>query len=157
SHRPQRVTELGTFTGFSYFCFCQQVQASGLDAKCFAIDTWKGDEHNGFYGGDVFDQLCHYHDNQDLYFLKLIPSTFDEALDQFDDESIDLLHIDGRHFYEDVKHDFEKWRRKLSSRAIVLFHDTQVRDRGFGVYQLWESAKRDLPHFEFTHCNGLGV
>ena len=57
----------------------------------------------------------------------------------------------------DVKHDFETWRRKLSSRAIVLFHDTQVRDRGFGVYQLWETAKRDFPHFEFTHCYGLGV
>jgi hypothetical protein len=156
-HRPRCVTELGTHEGFSYLCFCQQVQASALDAKCFAIDTWAGDEHAGYFGADVFDHLRRYHDSQYSSFSKLVRSTFDEAVDQFDDESIDLLHIDGRHFYEDVKHDFETWRRKLSSRAIVLFHDTQVRDRGFGVYQLWETAKRDFPHFEFTHCYGLGV
>ena len=155
--RPRGVCELGTYHGFSYLCFCQQVQASALDTKCFAVDTWRGDEQNGFYSDDIFDNLRSYHDSNYSDFSKLIRATFDEAVNQFNDGSIDLLHIDGRHFYEDVKHDFETWQRKLSSRAIVLFHDTQVRSHGFGVYRFWDTIKRDFAHFEFTHCAGLGV
>jgi Methyltransferase domain/SEC-C motif len=155
--RPRCVTELGTHYGFSYLCFCEQVQASALDTKCFAIDTWRGDEHSGFYGEDVFENLHRYHDSAYSNFSKLLRATFDEAVNQFDDGSIDLLHLDGRHFYEDVKHDFETWQRKLSSRAIVLFHDTQVREHGFGVYQFWEAIRRDFAHFEFIHGAGLGV
>lgn len=157
NHRPRCVTELGTYHGFSYLCFCQQVQASALNARCFAVDTWAGDDHNGFYGNEVFDNLRRYHDNEYSKFSKLIRATFDEAVNQFPDESIDLLHIDGRHFYEDVKHDFETWQSKLSARAIVLFHDTQVRAQGFGVYRFWEAVSRDFPHFEFIHGAGLGV
>ncbi len=157
AHRPQHVTELGTHHGFSYFCFCQQVQNAAIEAKCFAVDSWKGDEHQGFYGEEVFDDIRRYHDSQYSSFSRLIRSTFDDAVNQFSDSSIDLLHIDGRHYYEDVKHDFETWRPKLSSRAIVLFHDTQVKDRGFGVFRFWNAIRRDFPHFEFTHCHGLGV
>jgi hypothetical protein len=155
--KPQCLCELGTYHGFSYLCFCQQVRASTLTTKCFAIDTWKGDEHSGFYGENIFDNLRAYHDKNYSDFSNLVRATFDEAVKQFDDGSIDLLHIDGRHFYEDVKHDFETWRRKLSSRAIVLFHDTQVKSEGFGVYRFWDIIKRDFPNFEFTHCAGLGV
>jgi len=157
THRPRCVTELGTLLGSSYFCFCQEIQRLGIEAKCFAVDTWMGDEHEGFYGEDVFDYIRRYNDSQYSVFSQLIRSTFDEAVDKFPDNSIDLLHIDGRHFYEDVKHDFETWQPKLSSRAIVLFHDTQVKERDFGVFRFWEAVSPNFPHFEFTHGFGLGV
>jgi hypothetical protein len=149
--------ELGTLHGFSYFCFCQEVVRAAIDARCFAIDTWTGDEHEGFYGEEVFDNIRRHHDSQYAAFSHLIRATFDDAVNQFPDNSIDLLHIDGRHFYEDVKHDFETWQPKLSSRAIVLFHDTQVKEGGFGVFRFWEAVSQNFPHFEFTHCFGLGV
>ena len=72
-------------------------------------------------------------------------STFDDALKHFSDGSIDLLHIDGRHFYDDVKHDYESWRPKLSQRAIVVFHDINVRERDFGVFRLWEELRDKYP------------
>ena len=81
---------------------------------------------------------------------------FDNALSMFEDSSIDLLHIDGYHTYEAVKHDFTSWYPKLSENSIVLFHDIEVRKGDFGVYRLWEELS-ELPHFEFSHSNGLGI
>jgi hypothetical protein len=46
-------------------------------------------------------------------------STFEDALEYFAGGSVDLLHIDGRHLYEDVKHDFTTWRRKLTEDSVV--------------------------------------
>jgi hypothetical protein len=156
-HRPYVLVELGTHHGYSYLCFCQQVRKSNLATRCFAVDTWLGDAHAGFYGEDIFSNLSRYHDPRYGQFSQLIRSSFEDAVGQFSDASIDLLHLDGRHFYDDVRQDFEMWRPKLSARAIVLFHDTQVRARDFGVYRFWEEISSDLPHFEFKHGFGMGV
>ena len=56
-----------------------------------------------------------------------------------------------------MKHDFESWRPKLSDHAIVLFHDTSVRERGFGVWQFFEELSETHPAFQFFHGHGLGV
>src|SRR5271169_6241274 len=64
NHRPACLVELGTFLGFSYFCFCQQIRTMGLQARCTAIDTWTGDEHGGFYDDNVFDRLKKYNDSE---------------------------------------------------------------------------------------------
>lgn len=155
--RPRLFVELGTHSGFSYFAFCSAVQRLRLGTRCYAVDTWKGDEQAGFYGEEVFQKTSAENDARYSAFSTLVRSTFDAASSHFDDGSIDLLHIDGRHFYDDVKHDYRTWRPKLSEHAIVLFHDTSVRERDFGVSRLWDELCRDHPHFEFLHGHGLGV
>jgi hypothetical protein len=154
--RPRILVELGTQRGFSYFVFNQAQQRVGSKTRCFAIDTWQGDEHAGFYGEEVFESV-QAHNARYGDFSQLIRSTFEEAVTHFADESIDLLHIDGRHFYADVKRDFEAWKPKLSSRGVVLFHDTNVRAHDFGVFQLWDELVAVYPHFEFMHGHGLGL
>lgn len=151
------MVELGTYHGFSYGVFCETVKSGKLGTKCHAIDTWLGDEHAGFYGDSVFQRFSAYHASRYASFSRLIRSTFDEAVEQFPDGSIDFLHIDGRHHYADARHDFETWQPKLSDRAIVLFHDTNVHERNFGVFRLWQEVADTHPHFEFLHGNGLGV
>jgi glycosyltransferase involved in cell wall biosynthesis len=155
--RPRMLVELGTHGGFSYFVFCQAVQRLRLETRCYAVDTWRGDAHAGFYGEEVFEEVRRHHDRHYASFSTLVRSTFDDAVAGFEDGTVDLLHVDGRHFYEDVRHDFDTWRPKLSDRGLVLFHDTNDREHGFGVSKLWAELRSAHRHFEFLHGSGLGV
>lgn len=155
--RPACLVELGTHNGVSYAAFCEAVRAEGLSTRCYAVDTWQGDEHAGYYDNSVYDTFKRFHDERYAAFSELLRCTFDDALPYIPDGSVDLLHIDGRHHYDDVRHDFETWLPKLSRRAVVLFHDTNVRERDFGVFQLWAEVSRQYPAFEFLHGHGLGV
>jgi len=155
--RPRQFVELGSHWGVSYFAFCQALDRLALGAKAFAVDTWKGDAHAGEYGPEVFDAVRDYNAKHFKSFSCLLKQTFDEASAQFADGSIDLVHIDGFHTYEAVRHDFDTWLPKLSERGVMVFHDTNVRERGFGVFQLLDELREDYPTFEFDHGYGLGV
>lgn len=154
--RPRMIVELGVHGGFSYSVFCEAVQRLHLAARCFAIDTWRGDEHAGYYGDHVYDALCAHNRRYDS-FSRLIRSDFSDACSAFADGSIDLLHIDGCHRYEAARSDFETWLPKLSAHGVILFHDTAEYAPGFGVHRLWEELRTRYPSFEFRHGHGLGV
>ena len=156
--QPRIFVELGTHTGNSYFSFCQAVRDEGLTTRCYAVDTWKGDEHAGFYGDKVYEMVSRHNESQYKSFSTLCRMTFDEALGRFQERSIDLLHIDGCHTYEVVRHDFESWMPKLAPGAFVLFHDIAVYQKDFGVWKFWGELKEKYPRWlEFFHSAGLGV
>lgn len=156
--QPKVFVELGTHSGNSYFSFCQAVRDKGLMTRCYAVDTWKGDEQAGFYGDHVYELVNGHNESQYKSFSTLYRMTFDEALAKFQDQSVDLLHIDGLHTYEAVRHDFETWFPKLAPGALVLSHDIKVTHGEFGVWKFWAELKEKYPqNFEFRHSHGLGV
>jgi hypothetical protein len=155
--RPEIIVELGTHTGVSYCAFCQAVQLLRTETRCYAIDTWKGDPHAGYYDVTVLEELKEHHDPLYSNFSRLVQSTFNDALPHFADRSIDLLHIDGFHTYEAAAGDFFNWIPKMSAQGVVLLHDINVREREFGLWRLWEELKTKYPHFAFFHGHGLGL
>lgn len=156
--RPSLLVELGTHYGESYFGMCQSVFDNGLSCICYAIDHWLGEEHAGNYGEEVFTEVNGYNNRCYKDFSYLLRATFDEALGQFSDESIDLLHIDGFHTYEAVSHDIDSWFPKVRPGGIILLHDIAVRHGNFGIWKLWEELRSQFNDcFTFHHSWGLGV
>jgi GT2 family glycosyltransferase len=153
---PRLLVELGTHYGVSYAAFCEAVLRLRLGTRCCAVDTWEGDSHAGGYGEEVFAEVKAFH-NRYASFSHLVRRTFNDACGDFADGSIDLLHVDGFHTYEAACRDFETWRPKLSSRAVVLFHDTNERRHDFGVWRFFDELRQEAPAFQFLHAHGLGV
>jgi len=157
--KPQTVVELGTHYGVSFFAFCQASKQFDEPSYIYAVDTWEGDEHAGQYGDEIYYQVLAHQRSHYGQISSLLRQSFDEAASYFGEKSIDLLHIDGLHSYEAVRHDYETWMPKLTKDATILFHDINVRERDFGVWGLWQELKND-PQFcclEVLNGSGLGV
>jgi hypothetical protein len=155
--RPRMIVELGTYRGDSFCAMCQAVATLRLDTACIAIDRWTGDLHVGPYDEDVYLDLQAYVAERYGRFATLVRSAFDDAVERFGASSIDLLHLDGTHTYDAVRHDFEQWIPKMSHRGVVIMHDTQESQPGFGVTQLWGELRQRYPSYEFAYGHGLGV
>lgn len=154
---PRTIVELGTHNGLSFFVFAEASRRLGLDTRLFAIDSWEGDEQAGFYGEDVYESVLAIANEFYPTSTELIRAYFADAVTRFDHGSIDLLHVDGRHSYDDVRADFETYQSTLSTRAVVLFHDTHEIQPTFGVHRFWDELATTAPSFAFHHGHGLGV
>ncbi|MES2309909.1 MAG: class I SAM-dependent methyltransferase [Verrucomicrobiota bacterium] len=157
--KPKTVVELGVFWGGSFFVFCQAVKASGSSTICHAIDTWQGDSQAGQLEEETYQNFMKHRDAHFSDISKVMRMPFEQALSSFPEGSIDLLHIDGFHTYEAVKHDYETWLPKVSKTGVILFHDVKVVNeaQNFGVKRFWEEIKKDKLHFEMENEFGLGV
>ncbi len=156
--KPATVVELGTHYGTSFFSFCQAAKDNNLNCALFSVDTWVGDKHAGEYDESVYELVTKtvktYFPEQNITLLRKL---FSEALEDFDDNSIDVIHIDGYHTYEAVSNDFNTWLPKLKPEGIILFHDTS-QETGYGSHAFWTEITKKYQHwFEFSHSWGLGV
>ena len=155
---PKSIVELGTHAGCSLFSMAQAVKDGQIDSELYAVDTWQGDKHSDHYDSKIYSEVERL--KNEFYpdvAIELIKTTFDKAASKFDDGTIDLLHIDGLHTYQAVKHDFNNWFDKITDSGIILLHDIHEKQDNFGVYRLWDELKKDFSTIEFFHAHGLGV
>ena len=157
--QPEKVIELGTHYGVSFFSMCEAAQQFSKDTFVYAVDTWQGDSQAGYYGDEVYNIVSNFFNENYKQNGRLIRSTFDEAAQHFDNNEFDLIHIDGLHTYEAVKHDYEIWKPKLKNGGTILFHDWNVREGNFGVWKLWKEVKEDkrFQCMEIRNGHGLAI
>ena len=155
--KPGVLVELGTDRGESYFAFCQAIAENGTRTQAFAIDHWQGDPHAGSYDEATFTDVEAHNRRFYAGFSTLLRSTFDQAVSRFADGSIDLLHLDGHHTEEAVRHDLESWLPKLRPGGILLMHDVTMRERGFGVWKVWAELVSRGRAWTFETSPGLGI
>ena len=114
-------------------------------------------EHAGGYDETTFAQVSAHNRANYETFSTLIRASFDTAREQFEPESIDLLHIDGLHTESAVRHDVDSWLPKVRPGGIILLHDVDVRRRDFGVWKIWAELQERGRSWTFHDGPGLGV
>lgn len=159
--KPQKIVELGSHYGCSTFAFMQAIKDFALSTQFYAIDTWTGDDFTKNYGNDVYNMFKKTSEelfNDEIHIMRM---TFDDANDKFDENSIDILHIDGSHYYDDVKRDFESWLSKVKNDGIIILHDISediVLGDIMGSHKFWCELKEDFANtIEFDFSWGLGI
>jgi hypothetical protein len=156
--RPGLLVELGVYNGLSFFTFCQSLVENDIDGVAYGIDCWEGDEHTDAYDDSIYKEVSAHARDHYRGITYLLRMYFNEALRHFEDDSIDLLHIDGLHTYEAVKEDFSNWYPKVKPGGIILFHDVMARIKDFGAWKYFEELEgRYEEVFKFNHGFGLGV
>ena len=145
--KPVTIVELGVDYGYSSFVFSRP----GI-GTVFGIDSFEGDPEAGHR--NTLDLVLRRRDALGIKNLELIKGHFSEVAKTWT-RPIDILHIDGRHVYEDVKEDFETWSAFVRPGGVILLHDTCVTREPYGVHRFFREI--EWPKTNFTHSEGLGV
>lgn len=125
SQLPENIimVEIGCYQGESTVIFAS---FSNIE-KIYAVDPWL----NGYDSSDeasyqfpmtdvekAFDNRTN--SNKKIKKMKL---KSEEAVELFNDRSLDFVYIDGNHTYESTKQDILSWVRKVKSNLFIGGHD----------------------------------
>lgn len=112
--------EIGSFMGGSLLCAYEATRGSDkhTSVNFIAIEP------------AVTEQLLR--NTEIISHLRFIKSKSDIAKNQIENNSIDLLFIDGDHSYEQCKRDIQNYWPKLKKDGVLLGHDYHKK---FGVMQ----------------------
>lgn len=125
------MVEVGSWKGKSTSCMGSIIKNSNKKVKFYAIDTWEGSEEHQedvkellSQGTNLFEvfknniESCGVTD-----YVIPIQSTSLDAVKLFDDSSIDFVHIDASHDYENVLADISVWYPKVKPGGIISGDD----------------------------------
>jgi dTDP-4-dehydrorhamnose reductase len=122
-----KFVEIGSWKGKSSAYMAIEIANSDKDIDFCCVDTWQGgEEHQNF---DCLSSLYETFINNmkpvENYY-RYLKMTSLEAVEQFEDNSLDFVFIDASHEYEDVKADILAWIRKVKPGGILAGHDYYV-------------------------------
>ena len=101
--------------------FSKKICEANPNLKLFCVDPWYAYDR---YTQEMQDQL--YEEavkNLAPYNTVIIRKTSMDALNDFEDKSLDFVHIDGNHTFDFVCPDLIFWVKKVKSGGIITLHD----------------------------------
>lgn len=127
------ICEIGAWLGRSTIGMALTNKKLNKKCKIYAIDTWKGSNeqnHKDFIKGlkkkntSLYERFLH---NIQIYgvddVIEPIQKTSIKAAKQFEDNSIDIIIIDGSHEYNDVLNDIKTWIPKVKKGGMIIGDD----------------------------------
>jgi hypothetical protein len=116
---------VGVEIGVQRAAFTLELAKPGL--KVYGVDPWLA--YKDYYVDENFknrqeiiyeDAVRKTKDNPDIILLR---KTSMEALEEFEDESIDFVYIDGHHGFKYVTEDIFEWSKKVKKGGFISGHD----------------------------------
>ena len=143
SRKPQLCVEIGVFGGSSLLPQALALKHNG-SGKIIGIDPWTKDaalesmvaaEHRDWWSKlnleSVYQHCCaHIRHQQVEAFVELRRIKAEDAAAAFEDNSIDMLHIDGNHSEEPACRDVDLYLPKVKTGGILFFDDVHWNDGG---------------------------
>lgn len=123
------IIEIGSFLGRSTHYLATALYNAGKeDVKIYCVDTFEGStEHASIKLPKDFSSI--FKDNLQFFIGRnmVIPcqgrSDSEEILNQFKDESVDYIMVDGAHEYDAVEDDIINWWPKLKPTGVMVGDD----------------------------------
>ncbi len=141
---PEFFVEMGFKTGAEVGVykgdFTKQFAKAGL--KVYAIDPWRN--YKDFYHSQGQKRLdfLYEHTKRSLAEypnVEIIRKTSMEAVEDFEDASLDFVYIDANHEFRYIAEDISEWAKKVKKGGIVSGHDYFYIKSGTGV-DFWHVA-----------------
>lgn len=128
-HGWTRGVELGVFRGETFkhvLLTCPNLDLTGVDLfdTAYYQSTRVGRPPKSFDLQREYEELQHWLVNEGLIKRgRLLRTTTQEAVDLFEDGSLDFVFIDADHRYEAVRLDIQLWAPKVRAGGWLLGHD----------------------------------
>jgi hypothetical protein len=117
--------EIGSWKGKSSSYMAVEIANSGKSIQFDCIDPWPDCKSEGEYF-EKFENLYEtFLSNIEPVkdYLNPIRATSMEVVNQYEDESLDFVFIDGNHEYEYVVNDIKHWFPKIKYGGVLSGHD----------------------------------
>ena len=141
---PQLFVQLGFKVGAEIGVYKGEFseKLSKAELKLYAVDPWLIYKDYGNPRGQSRLDFQYEHTKRVLSpypKCTIIRKTSMEAVEDFKDESLDFVYIDGNHEFRYIAEDLYEWTKKVRKGGIVSGHDYFYVKNGTGA-QIWHVA-----------------
>jgi GT2 family glycosyltransferase/glycosyltransferase involved in cell wall biosynthesis len=152
--KPTLIVTLGLGDPQAHLAFCQAVTEQNLSSHCVAV--WR--LRVGEAAIDDPAWQCAQKATRDFFATvsRLVEADALTSAADFADGSIDVLLIDDVDSGESVWRELEAWRPKLSDKALLLLHGTDL-DREDSPRRAWANFVKDKAVVYFGQGIGLSI
>ncbi|MCL2393675.1 MAG: class I SAM-dependent methyltransferase [Acidimicrobiaceae bacterium] len=156
--RPGLCVELGTGDGDSFRALCQATDRFGRSCRCVGVDTWRAASAARSPFTDRFDLLNDYYRTHHAESASLLRTNANAAVGEFEDESIDLLHLARASFGDgDVPVDTGAWLRKVRPGGVVVVSAVSESSGDGMTLKVWQEIASTHPSVVLRLRPAVGV